>query len=134
MILLGLMLAAASAAHDVRCDSDQTNDLINCAAVISRAADDQLDVQWRTTVAKVQEWEKAIGPIPPDILAANGNLTYSQSLLASERAWLAYRDAECGLEVWGNAGGRELPIYRESCLTQLTKARTQQLKDFAEAH
>ncbi len=129
MILLGLVLAAAATGHDPRCDSVQTSDLIACANAELAAADAELNAQWKRTQAKVAADQKGMDAT---IKAGNGGLTYTQTLLASERAWLAYRDAQCRLSTYANFGGRELPIYRAGCRAKLTKQRVQELKDFTE--
>ncbi|HEY2033069.1 MAG TPA: lysozyme inhibitor LprI family protein [Rhizomicrobium sp.] len=48
-------------------------------------------------------------------------------LRASERAWIAFRDAECTYEANASAGGSIQPMEYSNCLTELTKARTKQL-------
>jgi len=127
--LAALLLAAgAPAPHDTRCDSVVTPDLIACAQADQTRADAALNAAWRVALAKAKGWEANFGP---DERAANGNVTYSQTLLASQRAWLGYRDAQCKLAIYANAGGHELPIYKLGCLAELTKARTKQLQDFA---
>jgi uncharacterized protein YecT (DUF1311 family) len=127
--LAALLLAAAPASHDKRCDSVVTPDLIACAQADYDRTDAALNAQWKASLAKVKQWE-ASGANDP---ASNGGLSYTQSLLTAQRAWLAYRDAECKFQIYGNAGGHELPIYRLSCLSALTRQRTIKLKaDFAE--
>ena len=128
--VFGLLLAAGTpATHDKRCDSVTTPDLIACAQADYDRADAGLNAQWRASLAKVKQWE-ASGENDPK---ANGGISYTQSLLTAQRAWLAYRDAECKFQIYGNAGGHELPIYRLSCLSALTKQRMRQLKtDFTE--
>ena len=124
--LAALLLAAAGpATHDKRCDSVVTPDLIACAQADYDRADTALNAQWQASLAKVRQWA-ASGADDPK---SNGGLSYTQSLLTAPRAWLAYRYSECKFQIYGNAGGHELPIYRLGCLSALTKQRTQQLKD-----
>ncbi len=122
--LIGLLLVA-QAPHDPRCDSVVTVDLIACAKAEYDRADAALNAQWKSALAQTKGSDAGSG----EDRAANGGLSYGQSLLAAQRAWLAYRDAECALQVYGNAGGHELPIYRLGCLTELTEQRTKQLHD-----
>ena len=49
-------------------------------------------------------------------------------LLKAQRAWLAFRDAECGLEAAGEAGGTAQPMIYNQCLSGLTQLRTEQLQ------
>jgi uncharacterized protein YecT (DUF1311 family) len=46
----------------------------------------------------------------------------------AQRAWIAFRDAECTYESAENEGGSIYPMVYSGCLTRLTKLRTQQLK------
>ena len=55
-----------------------------------------------------------------------------KKLIASERAWLAYRDAEATFEADSERGGSMAPmIYNQACL-ELTEARIKQLTKAAE--
>jgi uncharacterized protein YecT (DUF1311 family) len=49
-------------------------------------------------------------------------------LRKSQRAWLAFRDAECTYLSATNQGGSIYPMVYSGCLTRLTKLRTEQLK------
>jgi uncharacterized protein YecT (DUF1311 family) len=129
MMLLALTLSTASPAHDPRCKSERTLDLIACADADLASADAALNAQWKKARTKVASDEKYMDA---GIRAGNGGLTYGQALLASERAWLNYRDAQCRLSTYVNFGGRELPIFQSGCRANLSKQRTQELKDFTE--
>ena len=122
-MILALFLMAAAA--DPRCSSVKTDDLIACAAAEHRRADVALNAAYQQALRELrsQDADTAGGR------AANGGLSYSQSLIASERAWIAYRDAQCRVENYGSWDGRELPIYQLGCLTASTEARTKELKE-----
>lgn len=51
-------------------------------------------------------------------------------LVAAERAWIAFRDAECAFSASGAEGGSIYPMTLSICLTDLTTARTDQLAAF----
>lgn len=51
-------------------------------------------------------------------------------LVAAERAWVAFRDAECAFSASGAEGGSIYPMTASMCLTDLTEARTAQLEPF----
>jgi len=54
-----------------------------------------------------------------------------KKLVAAERAWLAYRDAEATYEADAERGGSIVPlIYSQTCL-QMTEARIEQLQKSA---
>jgi len=58
-----------------------------------------------------------------------GRFGYAAATLASQRAWLAFRDAQCAIEGGEYAGGSMQPMVRSGCLARLTRERTAQLKD-----
>ena len=49
-------------------------------------------------------------------------------LLKAQRAWLAFRDAECTLEAAGEEGGSAQPMIYSQCLSRLTQLRSEQLQ------
>ncbi|HMC91491.1 MAG TPA: lysozyme inhibitor LprI family protein [Allosphingosinicella sp.] len=129
MTLLALVLAAASPSHDPRCHSDQTNDLINCAGAELATADAALNAVWRKARTKAAAQDR---DMEAATRAGNGGVTFLQSLLAAQRAWLAYRDAQCRFVTYRNFGGRELRIYQAGCRANLTQQRVKALKEFIE--
>lgn len=58
---------------------------------------------------------------------AYSKLEKSSELIAAERAWLAYRDAECAYQIRDFKGGTLVPTLWNECLADLTAARVQQL-------
>ena len=120
-MILALLLAAAA---DPRCSSVKTGDLIACAEAERRGADAALNVAYQAALRAIRAQDGETAPARQ----ANGGLSYSQSLVASEQTWIAYRDAQCRIENYGSWDGHELPIYQRACLTKLTEARTRQLK------
>ncbi len=49
---------------------------------------------------------------------------------AAERAWIAFRDAECAFSASGGEGGSAYPMTVSMCAAHLTTARTEQLSSF----
>jgi uncharacterized protein YecT (DUF1311 family) len=47
-------------------------------------------------------------------------------LIAAERAWVAFRDAECEFDAADSIGGTIYPMIYSGCLERLTKARIEQ--------
>lgn len=56
-----------------------------------------------------------------------GGFGYAASLLASQRAWLTYRDAQCAIEGGEFAGGSMQVMARFSCLADLSRERSKGL-------
>ena len=51
-------------------------------------------------------------------------------LVNAQKAWLAFRDAECTFANSANAGGTIYPMVYSECLERLTKARTAELRAY----
>jgi uncharacterized protein YecT (DUF1311 family) len=62
-------------------------------------------------------------------LSSSLDLNQKQLLIESERAWIKYRDLECKFQAVGYTGGSMYPLIFSSCMTDLTKKRTQELKE-----
>jgi uncharacterized protein YecT (DUF1311 family) len=103
-----LMLAAASSAG---CDATAVTqaDMNRCASERLARADAALNAQWRRTYN-----------------ALHGR---ADKLRTAQRAWLAFRDAECEVETAGSAGGTIHLMDVAGCRTRLTIDRTRQLAD-----
>jgi uncharacterized protein YecT (DUF1311 family) len=102
MPLILLILAAATGAHDSRCDSGLTDDLLGCAKTAYYKADATLNRYWKS-------------------------VPHSPQQVKAQRAWLAWRDAECGAENYA-AGGRLEDFVRLTCLADMTEQRVDQLQ------
>lgn len=102
--------AGAAAAQDVDCARAMTQQDMNlCAAEEYRAADAMLNAEWRATLD----------------VAKNAGL--EAQLRAAQRAWIAYRDAACSVEAAVWEGGSMAPLIHATCLTRLTRTRTDDL-------
>lgn len=61
--------------------------------------------------------------------------SFEQALRGAQRAWVAYRDADCKdviSQVWTNGSGTTSAILQ--CMTEKTVQRTKELKDQLEPH
>ena len=74
-----------------------------------KAADTQLNALYKNMLAKYDQQNKAL-------------------LIASERAWLVYRDAECKFETAPFSQGSIYPMYSAQCLTDKTNQRIAELQ------
>ena len=83
-----------------------------CAGDAYQRADVRLNAQWKQLVEVFKDDAEA-----------------NKHLLASQRAWLTYRDAWCDAAAWDNRGGTIWPLIHSGCLAQLTRERTKQLAD-----
>jgi uncharacterized protein YecT (DUF1311 family) len=92
-----------------RCDAPHTQAEMNaCAAEDFLRADARLNAVYKQAM-------KAIDP------------ARQPKLKAAQRAWLAFRDAECEFEASEAEGGTMQPMLRNGCKAEVTKARIAQL-------
>ena len=118
--LLALMLAIGSP----DCENTANQGEINACALIGyREADAELNRQWAVTLAAVR---KRNGDVPAPVGGAP-----EQRLRDAQRAWITYRDAHC--DSFLPYGSTAQLDYAQNiwCHTELTQARTEQLKEIA---
>jgi uncharacterized protein YecT (DUF1311 family) len=84
-------------------------------------ADAAMTAQWKRTYAYMK------GRDAQDT-SRGGGFGYAGALLESQRASLKYRDAQCVIEGGQYAGGSAQGMTMAACRTDLTRARTAQLK------
>jgi uncharacterized protein YecT (DUF1311 family) len=110
MLLMILALAADP------CANATTQTAMNeCAGKAYVRADAAMNRQWQRVYARA----KASGA------------TYAASVLAAQRAWLKFRDAECKAEGDAYAGGSMQPMVAQQCLATVSEARAKQLQSVA---
>ncbi|MBS0470513.1 MAG: DUF1311 domain-containing protein [Proteobacteria bacterium] len=103
-------LAFASPAFAAGCDTAPNQNLANtCAEDAYKAVTAKINAIYKRVLAKYDPEGQAL-------------------LRQSERAWIAYRDAECAFRNSGNAGGSIWPMVHFGCLTALTEARIKDLE------
>lgn len=97
-------------------DAVTQTDLNLCSMKEYEAADAELNAAWRDL---------------RDIAKRRG---MSGSLLDAQRAWIAFRDAHCETVAARYAGGSIAPLIANRCMTELTEARSAQLRELAETN
>jgi uncharacterized protein YecT (DUF1311 family) len=101
----------AASAADASCKNPKTQpELSACAGKDAQAADAELNRVYGQLIAKYDE--------------PNRN-----ALVLAERAWIVYRDTECGYETALSIGGTIHPMMVALCMTAKAKARTKELND-----
>jgi uncharacterized protein YecT (DUF1311 family) len=95
-----------------------------CLAAAYQAADARLNAVY----ARLRAGLLRERPLTAEIRQHNPDIRYrDELLLASERAWLRYRDAQCGFEA-ARAGPASADAARTACLVRLTRERTSSLR------
>lgn len=114
VLLCTLMLAASVAHAQANCAnaSDQAT-LTACAEHAYRQSDAVLNRTYQTVTARLRDAR----PV-------------ADKLVAAQRAWLAYRDAECQFSSANADGGSAYAMVVATCLDDLTKERTETLKAY----
>jgi uncharacterized protein YecT (DUF1311 family) len=123
-LLLALALQSPSAAQagEPDCNDAETQmDMNHCAGERFGQADAQLNRVYRDVVRQEQAADRdAVGMI-------DSHPTNEEALRASQRAWLAFRDAQCEYESFEARGGSMQPMLYEDCRARMTRERIRQL-------
>ncbi|MCL6707263.1 lysozyme inhibitor LprI family protein [Pseudomonas sp. R2.Fl] len=110
----------------VDCENAQTQTDMNiCAGLDYEEADKALNAQWPLTRKAMVEWDKQLGDAQTEPGA-------EKALLKAQRAWLDYRDGQCEAQGFSVRGGSMEPLVVSSCLAELTRKRTEELKAMAD--
>jgi len=130
VIIAALLLFSATADDPpIDCDNQRYQVEMNlCALQAYEVADAALNVQWKLTLATMRERDKYIDR------KYDSQPTHDATLLASQRAWLTYRDQQCLNESFAARGGSMAPMLRSGCMERLTKARTAELQALVEEY
>jgi uncharacterized protein YecT (DUF1311 family) len=118
---------AARAEEKIDCANAQTTVEMNyCSEQDFEAADKDLNQQYDKALAYIAEsnLEKPYDP-----------KSWTEAMRAAQRAWVAYRDADCkDLMPMEWSGGTGTSSAVMGCMTEKTIARTKELKERYEEH
>lgn len=118
MILMAVVLASSTAPTQ--------RDLDAQAGSAFTQADAAMNAQYQATMAAMRSLD---GFPPTAIPLRRTGPSHANMVLQAQRAWLAYRDAECAAEGYNFRGGSAEGMSVDGCKTRLTIARTAELKD-----
>ena len=125
-ILMAVLLVCGGAAmahadEKPNCEEPQDQSTMTlCAGLDYDEADKELNKLWPSIKSAAEESDKGAS-------AEDGG--YLKALMASQKAWIAFRDAECTWEGFVSHGGTMEPMLVNGCLARLTQERIKQLKD-----
>lgn len=121
LVLVTLIFSTHAAAQErIDCANASTT------ADLNACADEELS---KADAALNEAYKRALAAIPA--LASDKPYdakSWEEALRASQRAWVAYRDAECKGHVamfWSGGSGASADIL--GCMSELTRARTKSL-------
>src|SRR5690242_11831016 len=88
-----------------------------------QAADRELSTLWPAVLAAARDADSSFRPTP-----RRDQPSAERDLIAAQRAWVSYRDAECAAEAdWAQGGSLE-SVLADKCLAKKTRERIQQLR------
>ncbi|OYX26871.1 MAG: hypothetical protein B7Z10_01925 [Rhodobacterales bacterium 32-66-7] len=118
--VLFLWLAAMPlAAQEIDCANAFAQQEMNiCAEQDWQAADEALNQAYQEVMAEMKVMDEQL---PPELQGAEA------ALRTAQRAWIAYRDANCEVSGFPMRGGSAEPLLVYGCLRQMTENRTEEL-------
>ncbi len=131
--LLTILLASAPAFADDTPDCVDPQDqysLTYCAGVDYEDADAELNSLWPEIVAAAKSNDEYVA----DLARERGVPTTLEALRTAQRAWIAFRDAQCEYEAYDVFGGTAQPMVGSLCLARLTRERIDVLKQALLTH
>jgi uncharacterized protein YecT (DUF1311 family) len=116
-------LVTSASAQDITCNAEgSTMEMAACANDDFEKADKELNAVYQRLLAQLKKDDAEYG-------SGQGDAdTRVLRLRASQRAWIAWRDAECPLRSIDNFGGSIERIEWPACTADLTRERTKQLQ------
>ena len=97
-------------------------DLNDCAYREYEAEDAALNAEYRKALAKARALDDEYEGQPAAV----------DELKSAQRAWIGYRDGQCVLAGFQARGGQAEAMLVSGCLAELTRNRTQELREFVE--
>lgn len=111
-VLLTAIAAPAGAQSNCGEASSQAA-MTECAGGAYKQADAELNQVYRTVLGRLKD-----------------DSALMQRMVTAQRAWVAYRDAECAFAGSLAEGGSAYPVVQAMCLTQQTRDRTEALRKY----
>jgi uncharacterized protein YecT (DUF1311 family) len=130
---LGLCLAfvcsADAAQFQPNCQDPQSNlEMKMCASRELTAAEGELKIAFDNALKAAEEQYVSVRSEPGIERMPN----MPEELRKAQRAWEAFREANCGYQNLVYYGGSMAPLAVTGCLRDMTKARTKELRDLVE--
>ena len=125
-----MALLAVAAAPDDGCGSKSSQTAMNmCSGASATRVEAELNRVWKLAYAAEQKQDRDLASDRDDPhRPGKGEPGYAATLLTAQRAWLAFRDAQCRVERYQWAGGTMAPFAENECMVDLTQTRIRQLR------
>jgi len=105
-----MILSAASAVYADECADQTQQGLDKCAGMAYAKADAALNSAYKEIIRRLKD-----------------DAATTKLLVTAQKAWIAYRDAECAFSSSASAGGTIYPMVVSICLEAVTTERTKAL-------
>jgi len=116
--MLTLLMAMAGFLQEPNCGDPQTQAEMNeCAARDAKEADAELNFIYPKVLAHYQQMDRE-----------SGSTEGAKRLRAAQRAWIAFRDAECAVAGYEALGGSMESLLVSGCIAQMTQKRAAELR------
>jgi len=114
ILLFAAVLALLSSAHAEDCQNAASQrELNNCAHAAYEKSDAELNALYKQVTGRLK-----------------GDADQTKLLVAAQRAWIAFRDAECAFVSAPTTGGSINPMVQANCRDRITSARVNDLKSY----
>ncbi len=118
LVALLISIAPVLAEDQLNCKKAISQmEMTQCAALDFEKADRELNLTWPKIKNDAEASDKD-----------SGKTEYVDALLKSQRAWLAFMDAECTWQGFEMHGGSGEPMVYYGCKARMTKQRIKQLQ------
>jgi len=121
-MIIALSLATAPVTAE-SCGNLPQQPMNRCFARLFEQTDAELNRQWQITSDALKARDRDFKT------SADRQPGYFETLLASQRAWLIYRDKHCLGASFAARGGTLAPTLLSSCKVDMTRARIGELKE-----
>ncbi len=122
--VVAALAAGGAASQECASPMDQAT-MTGCALADWQAADAQLNAVWKRAMAAARAMDEQAPP---------GRIGTAEALLRAQRSWITFRDQACLAEGLVMRGGSAQPMLEYGCKARLTRARTEDLRLFADMY
>ena len=124
-----MLITAAAAQPQLDCHNPVTQADINvCASRDAKAADAAMVTEYKIATVILGSMDREIDR------KYDKRPSYSAALLSSQRAWLAFRKAQCEVEGYAARGGSVENIIIDECIAAVSEGRTKQIKEMLKSY
>jgi uncharacterized protein YecT (DUF1311 family) len=114
ILLSAAALTPLSSAHAEDCQNSVTQgEMNNCANEAYEKSDAELNALYKQVGSRLK-----------------GDAKQANLLVTAQRAWIAFRDAECAFVSSPTTGGSVNPMVQANCRDRVTSARVNDLKSY----